>query len=58
MSEQPSPELNIIQGQDIIDIENYIGGNFMPPQNGSYLDVINPAIGEAFARVPDSDKLF
>ncbi|HEU4521699.1 MAG TPA: aldehyde dehydrogenase [Thermoanaerobaculia bacterium] len=34
---------------------NFIGGEFMPPQSGSYIDDIGPATGEVIARIPDSD---
>jgi aminomuconate-semialdehyde/2-hydroxymuconate-6-semialdehyde dehydrogenase len=36
-------------------IQNYIGGEFAPPASGAHLDSDNPATGEAYARVPDSD---
>lgn len=39
----------------MITIENYIGGQFLPPQAGKYLDNINPATGAIFSLIPDSD---
>lgn len=36
-------------------IANYIGGNFQPPVNGKYIDNINPATGEVYSQIPDSD---
>ena len=36
-------------------IKNYISGRLMAPASGKYLDVIEPATGKAYARVPDSD---
>ena len=35
-------------------LENFIGGEHVPPQSGSYIDVTNPATGEVFTQVPDS----
>ncbi|MBP6828378.1 MAG: aldehyde dehydrogenase family protein, partial [Saprospiraceae bacterium] len=35
-------------------IQNYIGGQFVPPLNGQYLDNFNPATGEVYGRIPDS----
>ncbi len=35
-------------------IQNYIGGQFVPPLNGQYLDNFNPATGELYGRIPDS----
>ena len=37
-------------------IHNYINGALSEPQSGKYLDVYNPAKGEVFAQVPDSDE--
>ncbi|MGC4059239.1 MAG: aldehyde dehydrogenase [Chitinophagaceae bacterium] len=36
-------------------IQNYIGGQFVAPENGQYLDNINPATGEVYAYIPDSN---
>ncbi|MBX2891128.1 MAG: aldehyde dehydrogenase [Saprospiraceae bacterium] len=36
-------------------IQNYIGGKFVPPASGQYLDNHNPATGEIFGKIPDSD---
>jgi aminomuconate-semialdehyde/2-hydroxymuconate-6-semialdehyde dehydrogenase len=36
-------------------LENYIGGNLIGPLSGQFIDNVNPATGEVFTRVPDSD---
>ena len=36
-------------------IENYIGGNLIAPASGEYFDNIEPATGEAYSQIPDSD---
>ena len=36
-------------------IQNYINGELMPPHSGNYIDNINPAIGEVYSHIPDSD---
>lgn len=35
-------------------IDNYVGGQFVPPQAGQYRDNFNPATGEVFAQAADS----
>lgn len=35
-------------------LANYINGQFVPPGNGQYLDVVEPATGEPLAEAPDS----
>lgn len=37
------------------NIANYIGGDLQAPLNGKYLNNINPATGEVYSRIPDSD---
>ena len=37
-------------------INNYIGGEFVAPASSAYLDNWNPAIGEVYSRVSDSDE--
>ena len=37
-------------------ISNYIGGNFHAPIDGNYLDNINPATGEIYGQIPDSNS--
>jgi aminomuconate-semialdehyde/2-hydroxymuconate-6-semialdehyde dehydrogenase len=37
-------------------ISNYIGGQFCAPARGQYLDNINPATGEVYSQIPDSDQ--
>ncbi|MGB0523460.1 MAG: aldehyde dehydrogenase [Flammeovirgaceae bacterium] len=36
-------------------IQNYINGTLQAPVSGSYMDNINPAIGEVYSHIPDSD---
>lgn len=36
-------------------LSNYIGGELVAPISGRYLDDVEPATGEPFARVPESD---
>ncbi|MEZ4826139.1 MAG: aldehyde dehydrogenase [Bacteroidia bacterium] len=40
----------------MIEIQNYINGHLKAPQNGRYLEGINPATGDVFCRIPDSDS--
>ncbi len=37
-------------------LQNYIGGKLLPPQSGAYLDNYNPARGEVYSLIPDSDE--
>ena len=37
-------------------LENYIGGNFIGPLNGKFIDNINPATAEVFCQTPDSGE--
>jgi aminomuconate-semialdehyde/2-hydroxymuconate-6-semialdehyde dehydrogenase len=37
-------------------IHNFIGGQFVRPAGGKYLDNIEPATGRAYSQVPDSDE--
>ncbi len=37
-------------------IKNYINGELIAPISGNYLDNINPAIGEVYSYIPDSDE--
>src|SRR5688572_14957520 len=36
-------------------LENYIGGNLIGPLSGQFIDNVNPATGEVFCQVPDSN---
>lgn len=36
-------------------LQNYINGQLTPPQSGNYLDNYDPAIGEVYSQIPDSD---
>jgi len=37
-------------------LENYIGGNLIAPLDGRFIDNINPATGEVYGQVPDSNE--
>lgn len=37
-------------------IENYIGGKLSAPESNEYLDNFNPATGEVYSLIPDSDE--
>ncbi|MFN0141416.1 MAG: aldehyde dehydrogenase [Pyrinomonadaceae bacterium] len=37
-------------------IVNYIGGELVAPASGEYLDNFNPATGEVYSQLPDSDE--
>jgi aminomuconate-semialdehyde/2-hydroxymuconate-6-semialdehyde dehydrogenase len=37
-------------------LENYIGGNLIGPLSGKFLDNINPATGEVYGQIPDSNE--
>ncbi|PYT00819.1 MAG: 2-hydroxymuconic semialdehyde dehydrogenase [Acidobacteria bacterium] len=39
----------------MLTIENYIGGEMVLPASGLYLDNIEPATGEVYSQIPDSD---
>lgn len=36
-------------------LKNYIGGTLQAPINGKYIDNINPATGEIYSQIPNSD---
>ena len=40
----------------MLKIENYIGGKLDAPASGKYLDNFNPATGEVYSLIPDSDE--
>ena len=40
----------------MLKIENYIGGELVAPVSANYLDNYNPAIGEVYSLIPDSDE--
>jgi aminomuconate-semialdehyde/2-hydroxymuconate-6-semialdehyde dehydrogenase len=40
---------------DLIQIRNFIGGQFVDPTGAKYLDNIEPATGKAYSQVSDSD---
>ncbi len=37
-------------------IKNYINGTLVPASSGNYLDNTNPATGQVYAHIPDSDE--
>ncbi|MFI5144361.1 MAG: aldehyde dehydrogenase [Ignavibacteria bacterium] len=37
-------------------IKNYIGGKLIDPLSGGYIDNYNPATGEMYSKIPDSDE--
>ena len=37
-------------------LENYIGGNLIGPLSGNFIDNINPATGELYGKIPDSNS--
>jgi aminomuconate-semialdehyde/2-hydroxymuconate-6-semialdehyde dehydrogenase len=37
-------------------LENFIGGNFIGPLSGEFLDNVNPATGEVVGQIPNSNK--
>jgi aminomuconate-semialdehyde/2-hydroxymuconate-6-semialdehyde dehydrogenase len=37
-------------------LHNFIGGRFVPPHSGAYIDDLNPATEEVIAAIPDSDS--
>ncbi len=39
----------------MITIENYIGGALVQPASNEYLDNVEPATGEVYSHIPDSD---
>src|ERR1041385_5454636 len=54
-----SPELSISRkdaSRNLTTISNYINGQLVPPQSGKYIDVYNPATGEVYAQLPDSNE--
>jgi aminomuconate-semialdehyde/2-hydroxymuconate-6-semialdehyde dehydrogenase len=40
----------------MLKIENYIGGELVQPNSGEYLDNFNPATGEVYSLIPDSNE--
>ena len=40
---------------DVVTLENHIGGVAVPPASGIYLDDLEPATGQPIARIPRSD---
>ena len=42
--------------KDLFQIQNFIGGEFVEPQSGRFLDNIEPATGKPYSQVADSGK--
>jgi aminomuconate-semialdehyde/2-hydroxymuconate-6-semialdehyde dehydrogenase len=40
----------------MIEIKNYINGEFLAPVSGNYIDNIDPSRGKVYAKIPNSDK--
>jgi aminomuconate-semialdehyde/2-hydroxymuconate-6-semialdehyde dehydrogenase len=45
-----------MQWQLPFHLENFIGGNFIGPLSGRFIDNINPATGEVYGQIPDSNE--
>eukprot|EP00698_Gefionella_okellyi_P021822 TRINITY_DN7145_c0_g1_i1.p1 TRINITY_DN7145_c0_g1~~TRINITY_DN7145_c0_g1_i1.p1 ORF type:complete len:485 (+),score=103.23 TRINITY_DN7145_c0_g1_i1:3-1457(+) len=41
---------------DVLQLANFIDGSFAAPSTGAYIDSVNPATAELYAKVPDSNK--
>ncbi len=41
---------------NLLRLQNFIGGEFIPPASGQYLDNFEPATGQVYSAVPDSDE--
>ena len=39
----------------MLNIENYIGGELVKPASGAYLDNFEPAAGNVYSQIADSD---
>ena len=40
----------------MIQLNNYIDGRQVPPKCNAYLDNFEPATGQVYSRIPDSDQ--
>lgn len=47
---------NLNHLRNMLKIENYIGGELLKPISDKYLDNFNPALGEIYSLIPDSDE--
>ncbi len=41
---------------NMLKLKNYINGELVAPTNGNYLDNYDPAVGEVYSLIPDSDS--
>lgn len=56
LRKQPEvPTLELFNGK-MVELKNYINGQLVAPVGKAYLDNINPAIGEVYSKIPDSDE--
>ena len=55
MFRQNLPANDYFGNEPMIKIENLIGGEMAPPASGRFLDNVNPATGEIYSQIPDSD---
>ncbi|TGE20605.1 aldehyde dehydrogenase [Hymenobacter aquaticus] len=39
----------------MLQLQNFINGQFVPPAAGRYLDNVEPATGQVYSQIPDSD---
>lgn len=39
----------------MLELKNFIDGQFVPPESGRFLSVENPSLGEIYGKCPDSD---
>lgn len=51
------PELYNFKEVSMVQIQNFINGNFQPSQSGQSLDNFNPATGKVYSTLPDSDAV-
>ncbi len=40
----------------MLTLHNYINGKILPPSSGNYIDLYEPASGQVYGQVPDSDQ--
>jgi aminomuconate-semialdehyde/2-hydroxymuconate-6-semialdehyde dehydrogenase len=40
----------------MLKLKNYINGELIAPANENYLDIYDPAVGEVYSQIPDSDE--
>lgn len=50
------PKFRALTGKAVEKILNYIGGALVPAASGQWLDNVNPATGNVYSLIPDSDQ--